>query len=87
MGDCTDVITIGDSFMNSNGFEGTEISLEKVSGRDYRNYGVAGTQLLDGRIRASFELGGAAKPEHQDRGHHAPAATTSCSCMISCTFR
>jgi len=55
MGDGSDVITMGDSFMNLNGFEGTEISLEKVSGRDYRNYGVAGTQLLDGRIPGQFD--------------------------------
>jgi lysophospholipase L1-like esterase len=55
MGDGSDVITMGDSFMNLNGREGTEISLEKVSGRDYRNYGVAGTQLLDGRIPAQFD--------------------------------
>jgi hypothetical protein len=55
MGDGSDVITIGDSFMNLNQSEGTQYSLEKVSGRDYRNYGYPGTQLLNGAIPGQFD--------------------------------
>lgn len=62
MGDGSDVITIGDSYMNLNTREGTQFSLEKVSGRDYRNYGVAGTQLLDGRIPSQFDTAVAENP-------------------------
>lgn len=46
-GDGQDVITIGDSYMNFLG-DGIEVALEDVSGRDYRNYAVAGTRVLDG---------------------------------------
>ena len=50
MGDGQDVITIGDSWMNL-GFNdtsqvGIQASLERASGRDYRNYGIGGTTLL-----------------------------------------
>jgi hypothetical protein len=49
MGDGTDVITIGDSYMQfgsqATGL-GIQWALESVSGRDYRNYGLSGTQVL-----------------------------------------
>jgi lysophospholipase L1-like esterase len=47
MGDGKDVVTIGDSWMNLNNTIGIQQSLEKISKRDYRNYGVPGTKLLD----------------------------------------
>lgn len=47
MGDGKDVITIGDSWMLLSAGTGIEVSLEKVSKRDYRNFGVPGTKLLD----------------------------------------
>jgi len=47
-GDGSDVITMGDSYMRLNITEGTEVSIERVSGRDYRNFGVAATMLLSG---------------------------------------
>jgi hypothetical protein len=50
MGDGSDVITIGDSYMNYGANGGIEISLEDISGRDYRNYGVAGTMVLNDQI-------------------------------------
>jgi lysophospholipase L1-like esterase len=53
LGDGSDVITIGDSYMNY-GSNGVEISLERISGRDYRNYAVAGTMVLDGVIPRQF---------------------------------
>jgi lysophospholipase L1-like esterase len=49
-----DVITIGDSYMKLNIASGTEISLERVSGRNYRNYAVAGTRVLNGAIPSQF---------------------------------
>jgi len=47
MGDGKDVITIGDSWMLLSAGTGIEVSLEKISKRDYRNFGVPGTKLLD----------------------------------------
>jgi lysophospholipase L1-like esterase len=47
MGDGKDVVTIGDSWMNLDNSIGIQQSLEKISKRDYRNYGVPGTKLLD----------------------------------------
>jgi hypothetical protein len=49
-GDGNDVVTIGDSFMNLSLGSGIEFSLEKVSGRNYRNYAAPGTQVLNGQI-------------------------------------
>jgi lysophospholipase L1-like esterase len=49
MGDGSDVITIGDSWMNFL-LTGIEQSLERVSGRDYRNFAVLGTLVLNGQI-------------------------------------
>jgi hypothetical protein len=45
-GDGKDVITIGDSWMSSGPTLGIQSSLEKVSMRDFRTYGVGGTKLL-----------------------------------------
>lgn len=45
-GDGQDVITIGDSWMSFGAGAGIQDSLEKVSMRDYRNFGVGGTKLL-----------------------------------------
>lgn len=45
-GDGKDVITIGDSWMSLGTGSGIQESLEKVSMRDYRNFGVPGTKLL-----------------------------------------
>jgi hypothetical protein len=55
-GDGTDVITIGDSWMNYavNG-GGIEAGLRTASGQRYRNYGVAGTMLLDEVIPNQYE--------------------------------
>jgi len=55
MGDGTDVVTIGDSWMRLNPTEGVEISLERASGRDFRNYAVAGTMILDGAIPGQLD--------------------------------
>lgn len=60
MGDGKDVITIGDSWMNLDNMVGIQQSLEKASARDYRNYGVPGTKLLDEVIPNQYE---AAKKE------------------------
>ncbi len=79
-GDGKDVVTIGDSYMRISdgtplqkpGNEGVEVSLEKVSKRDYRNYGYTGVELfptqkvaavLDGVIPGQFEN---AKKENPD---------------------
>jgi lysophospholipase L1-like esterase len=55
MGDGKDVITIGDSWMLLMAGSGIEVSLEKVSKRDYRNFGVPGTKLLDEVIPKQYE--------------------------------
>jgi hypothetical protein len=52
-GDGSDVITIGDSWMNL-GATGIELSLVRLSGQPYRTYGVAGTQLLNGQIPSQY---------------------------------
>jgi lysophospholipase L1-like esterase len=62
MGDGSDVITIGDSYMNYGSNGGIEISLEEISGRDYRNYAVAGTMVLDDRIPNQFRAAVAENP-------------------------
>jgi len=53
-GDGTDVITIGDSWMNLI-FTGIEQSLEAKSGRDYRNYAVPGTLVLNEQIPDQYD--------------------------------
>lgn len=55
MGDGKDVITMGDSWMNLMANVGIENSLERVSKRDYRNFGVSGTKLLDEVIPNQYE--------------------------------
>lgn len=45
-GDGKDVVTMGDSYMKTTSPIGTEVSLEKLSGRDYRNYGNTGGNFL-----------------------------------------
>lgn len=62
-GDGSDVVTIGDSYMNLSAGSGIEFSLEKVSGRDYRNYAVPGTRILTGEIPSQYD---AAKAENPD---------------------
>lgn len=62
MGDGSDVITIGDSWM-SLGSEGIQFSVETASGRSYRKYGVGGTRLLDGVIPMQYAK---AKSENPD---------------------
>jgi lysophospholipase L1-like esterase len=59
MDDGNDVITIGDSYMNL-GTTGIEQSLERISGRNYRNYAVAGTRVLDEAIPNQYDRAKAA---------------------------
>lgn len=59
-GDGSDVITIGDSWMNL-GNIGIQQSLKTVSGQPYRTYGVPGTKLLNEVIPNQYE---AAKDEN-----------------------
>jgi len=54
MGDGKDVVTIGDSYMNLDNIDGIQQSLERISGRDYRNYGAPATQVLDGVIPRQY---------------------------------
>lgn len=53
-GDGSDVVTIGDSWMNLF-VGGIEQSLEEISGRDYRNYAVPGTRVLNGQIPSQYD--------------------------------
>jgi hypothetical protein len=62
MGDGSDVITIGDSWMNL-GLEGIQQSLRKASGQPYRVYGVAGTQVLTGAIPGQYDSAKRADPD------------------------
>ena len=61
-GDGSDVITIGDSWMNL-GNIGIQQSLKTVSGQPYRTYGVPGTRLLNEVIPNQYEM---AKGENAD---------------------
>ena len=58
-----DVITIGDSYMNFLFGQGTEFSLEAISGRDYRNYAVPGTLMLNGQIPGQWDIAVAANAD------------------------
>jgi hypothetical protein len=62
VGDGSDVVTIGDSWMsysiNGGGIEG---ALSRA-GKRYRNYGVAGTQLLNGQIPGQYDRAKRANP-------------------------
>jgi lysophospholipase L1-like esterase len=62
-GDGNDVITIGDSWMSLGPAAGIQVSIEKISGRDYRNYGVGGTRLLDEVIPKQYAAAKAANPD------------------------
>ncbi len=62
MGDGSDVITIGDSWMNL-GSVGIQQSLLAVSGQPYRTYGVPGTRLLNGEIPSQYEMAKADNPD------------------------
>ena len=62
MGDGSDVITIGDSWM-SLGTAGIQQSLLRASGQRYRTYGVPGTQLLNGQIPGQFTRAKMANPD------------------------
>jgi len=53
-GNGKDVIAIGDSWMSYAGNTGIQNSLRKISGQPYREYGVGGTQLLNGQIPAQY---------------------------------
>jgi lysophospholipase L1-like esterase len=63
MGDGTDVITIGDSWMNilTNG-GGIEGGLDRA-GKKYRHYAVAGTTLINGDIPAQYDRAKSANPK------------------------
>lgn len=64
MGDGSDVITVGDSWMNYavNG-GGIETGLLAASGQRYRTYGVAGTMLLDEVIPNQYETAKRQNPD------------------------
>ena len=63
-GDGSDVITIGDSWMSfiANG-GGIEAGLRSASMQPYRNYGLAGTMLLDEVIPDQYESAKRANPD------------------------
>jgi len=61
-GDGQDVITIGDSYMNLI-LSGIQQSLERISGRDYRNYAVPGTLVLNEQIPGQYDAAVAADPD------------------------
>lgn len=61
-GDGSDVVTIGDSYMQL-GNEGIEPSLDKAAGQKYRHYGVMGTQLSNGVIPAQYDQAKTANPK------------------------
>src|SRR5688572_3429014 len=58
-GDGSDVIAIGDSWMNLSGESGIQQSLKVASGQNYRTYGIPGTCLLPGHCL----LGGTLIPD------------------------
>src|SRR5207248_1465446 len=60
-GDGSDVITIGDSWMNLI-FTGIEPSLDSVSGQHYRHYAVPGTLVLNEQIPGQYESAKQANP-------------------------
>jgi hypothetical protein len=62
MGDGSDVITIGDSWM-SLGFDGIQTALRDASGQPYRVYGVAGTQMLTGEIPGQYDRAKGVDPD------------------------
>jgi len=55
VGDGQDVVTIGDSYMNLNGVDGTEESLDKITPTKYRHYAVPGTMVSDGAIPSQWD--------------------------------
>jgi hypothetical protein len=61
-GDGTDVIAIGDSWMNL-GATGIQQSLVRLSMQPYRVYGVPGTRLLDGVIPSQYTSAKRANPD------------------------
>lgn len=61
-GDGSDVIAIGDSWMNL-GFSGIQQSLVAASGQRYRTYGVPGTRLLDDVIPNQYASAKRADPD------------------------
>jgi hypothetical protein len=62
MGDGSDVITIGDSWMNL-GSVGIQQSLVAASGQPYRTYGVSATRMLDGAIPGQYAKAKAENPD------------------------
>jgi lysophospholipase L1-like esterase len=62
MGDGSDVVTIGDSYMQL-GNEGIEPSLDKAAGQTYRHYGVMGTQLTSGQIPQQYDQAKSENPK------------------------
>ncbi|MDD9935198.1 MAG: SGNH/GDSL hydrolase family protein, partial [Myxococcales bacterium] len=62
MGDGSDVIAIGDSWMNL-GTVGIQQSLAAASGQPYRAYGVPGTRLLDEAIPGQYAAARAENPD------------------------
>ncbi len=61
MGDGSDVVAIGDSWMNL-GSVGIQQSLVAASGQPYRAYGVPGTRLLDEAIPGQYAAARAENP-------------------------
>ena len=53
-GDGTDVVTIGDSYMQL-GNEGIEPSLDKAAENKFRHYARMGTQLTNGQIPMQYD--------------------------------
>lgn len=62
MGDGSDVIAIGDSWMLL-GATGIQLSLVRLSGQPYRTYGVPGTRLLDEVIPNQYASAKRANPD------------------------
>ena len=61
-GDGQDVVTIGDSYMSLI-VTGIQQSLERISGRDYRNYAVPGTRVLNEQIPGQYNQAVMADPD------------------------
>lgn len=62
-GDGQDVVMIGDSYMSFIFGQGTQFSLEAISGRNYREYSVPGTHMLNGEIPNQYMSAKNADPD------------------------
>lgn len=63
MGDGSDVISFGDSWMNRGDGTGIAPSLDRASGRSHRQYGVSGTTVLSEEIPSQWEDAVADNPD------------------------